>query len=417
VVWPFAPHASRSDSAEMWVNQRDQLIPGLAIALLHTLQQQCDVLGRSLVHTRILSGPCGTVPSRFPLKRITEDDLTIKLSAILVIATTALSGACRQPEQRPANAAPTTAQASPAGTVISPRILEDSQGTVAAVGDMVTETLPPELAEHIPNFVIRLKSLWTPGQTVQVCFFGGDTALRSRIRDAASVWAQHGNIKLDFGPATGSRTCAVNDASHVRIGFRFAGYWSVVGNTAVQAGVQTMNYGGYDTAPPPEPRFTGVVLHEFGHALGFEHEHQHPQGGCDAEFNWPVVYAELAKPPNNWPPAKVDFNLRAFTDMSAYGISAPDRTSIMHYSLDPWMFHAGERSKCFVREQFALSDLDKKGIASVYPARAEQLLNEQQRRLDQLIKTLPADAASARTYLQNVERLVETKIREVSRQQ
>jgi hypothetical protein len=279
---------------------------------------------------------------------------------------------------------------------------------------MVTEPLPPELAEHIPNFVLRLRNLWTPGQVLQVCFFDGDTALRSRIRDAAMVWTSHGNIKLDFGPPTAPRTCLAGDRSDVRVGFAFAGYWSVVGNTPVRAGVQTMNYGGYNTSPPAEPRFSGVVLHEFGHALGFEHEHQHPQGGCDAEFNWPVVYAELAKPPNNWPAAKVDFNLRSFTDTSAYGISTVDRTSIMHYSLDPWMFLAGQRSKCYVQEQFTLSELDKRGISGAYPAQAERALTEQRRQIEQLSRSLPADAVAARRFLDEARRVIEAKRVEIS---
>lgn len=336
--------------------------------------------------------------------------------AVLVLAAAALTGACNQPEQRPAENLPAAAAPDLASPPVALRTLEDPYGETAVVGDMATEPLPPELAEHIPNFVIRLRNLWTPGQVVQVCFFGGDPAVRSRIRDAASVWTEHGNIQLDFGSTATLRACTANDSSHVRIGFAHAGYWSVVGNTPVRPGVQTMNYGGYDAAPPAEPRFSGVVLHEFGHALGFDHEHQHPEGGCDGEFNWPVVYAELAKPPNSWPPTKVDFNLRAFADTSAYGISAPDRTSIMHYSLDPWMFLAGEKSKCYVPEQVALSDLDKKGIASAYPMQAERMLTEQGRQIDQLTRSLPIGAISARQYLESIGKLVEAKRREVARQ-
>jgi hypothetical protein len=351
---------------------------------------------------------------------------SVKLNrvSILVLLAAMLAPACNRPGDvnpagKPAGVPPPAAALPPTTTDTPPvslRVLEDPAGAVVARGDMVAAAVPPEIAEFVPNFVIRLKARWTPGQTLQVCFIGGDPALRSRIRKAAAEWTLHGNIKLDFGASGDLRTCASGDGSNVRIGFGFAGYWSVVGNTAVKPDVQTMNYGEYDTRPPPEPRFTGVVLHEFGHALGFEHEHQHPTGGCDAEFNWPVVYSELAKPPNNWPPSKVDFNLRSFTELSAYGLSSPDRTSIMHYSLDPWMFQAGTSSKCYVPEQFALSALDKQGVSSAYPRQADTVLAEQQQVIEQLTKSLPTRAASARKYLEGMTRDLNAKRVQISKQ-
>ena len=54
--------------------------------------------------------------------------------------------------------------------------------------------------------------------------------------------------------------------------------------TIVGAGEASMNFGGFAQGPPPG--WEATVLHEFGHALGFQHEHQLPVGGCDLEFRW-----------------------------------------------------------------------------------------------------------------------------------
>jgi hypothetical protein len=343
-----------------------------------------------------------------------EVDVNVQRIWLPVLTMLAMGAACTQPDTPTTDTPP---RATPAtGDSVAVRVLEDPYGIAEHVGDGVAQPLAPEIEEFVPHYVIRLNTVWTPGQGVQVCFFGGDTTLRRRIRDAALTWTKHGNIALDFGPDSTLRSCGANDASDIRIGFTYPGYWSVVGNTRVRAGMQTMNYGGYTAAPPAEPRFTGVVLHEFGHALGFEHEHQHPQGGCDEEFDWPTVYEQLARPPNNWPRTKVDFNLRAFRDTSAYGISAPDRTSIMHYSLDPWMFRNGVRSKCYVAEQFGLSPLDRQGIASIYPSapQAEQSLLDQRRRIDRLTANLPANALSARKYLEAVKQSLDSRHRELT---
>lgn len=58
----------------------------------------------------------------------------------------------------------------------------------------------------------------------------------------------------------------------------------MVGRNAVNAalpgggpGQASMNLAGFDIALPAD--WQAVVRHEFGHALGFEHEHQSPAGG------------------------------------------------------------------------------------------------------------------------------------------
>lgn len=270
-------------------------------------------------------------------------------------------------------------------------------------GDTGLPEVQADLGAHVPTHVLQLSRLWSPGQSLQVCFFGGSDMVRRRIRDAAVAWLQHGNLQLDFGSAEAMRSCAAGDGSNIRIGFGYPGYWSVVGNAPVDIGVQTMNYGWFDAQPPPEPRFSAVVLHTFGHALGFRHEDQRPRGACEDQINWPMVYAELAKAPNFWAVEKADANLRGLGDGAAYGLSAVDRTSIMQYSLEPWMFRNGEQSQCYVREQLGLAPLDMQGMAYAYPRDAASGLAQRRHRIARLIESLPAEATSARRYLQRID--------------
>jgi hypothetical protein len=138
-------------------------------------------------------------------------------------------------------------------------------------------------------------------------------------------------------------------------------------------------------------------LHEFGHAIGFEHEHQNALVPCDFRFEdepgyvpttdsfgqfmpdphgkRPGLYTLLGGPPNNWPKAVVDFNLRPLPDSSAYLTGTFDKDSIMKYFFPEWMFIAGASSSCFSSEEnLTLSAGDKQGAAKLYP-REQQAIN------------------------------------------
>lgn len=252
-----------------------------------------------------------------------------------------------------------------------------------------------------PQSVFRLADRWEAGQTIKVAFKGGTPQLHKLIAEQASEWMKYANLHFDFGfnPGTGRyRSWGASDIEYsadIRISFDKNGYYSNVGRDSVDvslapAGEESMNFDGFDQGLPLDWR--GTVLHEFGHAIGLEHEHQHPAGGCD--FRWendpgyvnttgprgeflndnqgrrPGIYTLLSGYPNFWSRQKVDFNLKQLPDSDAFSITGPlDKNSIMLYYFEPWMFRAGTQSPCYiVNEAGKLSEDDQRGAREMFPS-------------------------------------------------
>jgi hypothetical protein len=261
--------------------------------------------------------------------------------------------------------------------------------------------LPPSLGGFQLEYVVETLKKWRPAQRLKVAFLDGDPEVHRKIAEAAAEWTEYGNIKLDFGyrKARGAyRAWSTSDAgaykADIRVSFHLPGYWSLVGTDSIDQlivgpGEPSLNLSGFTQSLPND--WAATTLHEFGHALGFHHEHQHPVGGCELDFRWdddpgykptrdaygqfivdasgkrPGLYTVLGGPPNRWPKAKVDFNLRQLTNSHAYEIGPFDPDSIMKYYFGAWMFKTGEKSHCFSQRNDTLSEMDKRGIALAYP--------------------------------------------------
>jgi len=213
--------------------------------------------------------------------------------------------------------------------------------------------------------VVQRELTW-PDSVVRVCFLDGGPEARDHVAQVAQRWDESTGLQLDFGPAGNRSSCGTGQPANVRVSFVGLGYWSVVGIEAkqVDAKKQTLNLQGMDKAT-----FTaeddGIILHEFGHAIGFEHEHQNPVSVCAKEFDWDYLYKAMG-----WSKKKVDINMRQLPPSSKLLTTTFDPSSVMLYSLEKEAFKEPTTAKCYIpTPNNAISTLDRQATATVYPVR------------------------------------------------
>lgn len=198
------------------------------------------------------------------------------------------------------------------------------------------------------------EKMWVPGETITVGFdiSGGSIDLINMVKYYAKEWELYANIKLAFQNSNNGM---------IRAGFKPGGSWSKIGRDAllVPAGQTTMNFGWLSSSDATLAR--QVILHEFGHALGFLHEHQR----MDAVIAWDKekVYSYYAQPPNSWTREQVDQQI--FQKYSTVGTnySAYDRLSIMQYPVPAELTTNGSH----IDWNMELSPTDKQYAALYYP--------------------------------------------------
>jgi hypothetical protein len=199
-----------------------------------------------------------------------------------------------------------------------------------------------------------VSKLWQPGRTLWVSFLGApDRRLKMSIFELASQW-------LDLSGANLNMDLADDDDNKATIrilaGAHLPHSESEIGTDALAYNDETMCI----NVPLGHDLFEQTVLHEFGHALGAEHEHRHP----DADIPWNeqvVLQSYMAVP--GW--TETDVRQQVLNKCDDVGLrkTAYDRTSIMHYPV-PQGFTHGDWEVGLNRE---LSEKDLEFMRLAYP--------------------------------------------------
>jgi serralysin len=198
--------------------------------------------------------------------------------------------------------------------------------------------------------------MWTPGESISVGFLPGETiSVINKIKTFAKEWEKYANIKFVF----------INDVSQakIKVGFKKDGTsWSWIGRDVLVNLFEgkTMNLG-WVNDNLPESEFRRVVLHEFGHTLGFIHEHQSPAAGIP--WDTAKVYSYFGGSPNYWNHEKVDQNVLNKYSATRSNSSTYDKFSIMHYSYPAYL----TTDSSTFPENTDLSAVDKVFASKVYP--------------------------------------------------
>jgi hypothetical protein len=243
---------------------------------------------------------------------------------------------------------------------------------------MICSALNPPLevtSDHQARALSLKNNIWprpADGSPVilNVAFFNGNEGLFDLVKETVKAWEKHANVVFQFLGIE-----RLFDA-HIRITFNGPRvFQSLVGTDSVapnEVRQPSMTLGFTNDVLQDEPQTKGLILHEFGHALGLMHEHQNP----DRKIRFLPDIFEYMRLTQGWDPNMVQqqiiepANRALLTNSEAF-----DGDSVMLYFFQEFVtvsgrtFHIVQPS---TKQNLVLSDGDIRTISDLYPKKGQK---------------------------------------------
>ncbi|MFH6991830.1 M12 family metallopeptidase [Flavobacterium sp. FlaQc-48] len=210
-----------------------------------------------------------------------------------------------------------------------------------------------ESIDLLTEMAIHTSKMWNDGQTLNIYFMDGTNENKEQVKLYASEWCNHCSLKFNFNSSL--------DNSDIRISFMQQGCWSYIGTDCKANEVinkPTMNFGWLGQLTTDNEK-KGIILHEFGHALGLIHEHQSPAIKIDWAYSYVYMYYATFY---NWTIQDVNWNVFHEFTTSTIKNTPIDVNSIMAYHIPPEF----TTNNIQFPKNLVLSDIDKQTIGQFY---------------------------------------------------
>ncbi|KAF8068909.1 hypothetical protein FPV67DRAFT_1448755 [Lyophyllum atratum] len=195
---------------------------------------------------------------------------------------------------------------------------------------LVTVAPPKPEAGRDHAVVAASNALWPNGTTITYSYFGGTEKQKNAVEVTAIEWTYYANITLE-------RKDDNDRTAMVRIAFgKGGGNWSSTGRRTLKVpnDPYTMNLDGIDDAVAVSDSDRGIILHEWGHALGLLHEHQSPARGGSLTLNEEAVYDYYRHGQAKWDDDLIESQIiKVYKKAAVSNYCKLDTNSIMMYAI------------------------------------------------------------------------------------
>lgn len=213
--------------------------------------------------------------------------------------------------------------------------------------------------------LVGVESKFWASSQLRVVFLNGDDDIQQEVRDVVEQWTDVANIRFLFG----------GEAAEADIRIRFDpsdGHWSYIGtdaNLIEDLNDPTMNLGWDSIDDSTAENRQGTILHEFGHGIGFLHEHYRSDAPWREHLDVPEVL-DWCWETQNWDEDTCNHNIIdsvSVDDDEDLVSSDYDVNSIMHYAIRRrWVDDSTELDEELFRDNNQLSAIDVSHAVQVF---------------------------------------------------